>query len=81
MFNFAYRLTKTEIQLENMKNKEIKSELLKGQQFGNESADWFTLNRCHIDGGKVIVIRGEYHFYKTVDSFSKRISQLIRRGY
>jgi len=63
--------------------KEVKSELLKGTQFGNEVADWFTLNREHIDPkeAKVIVIGGEYKFYKNIDSYAKRIVELIKRGY
>lgn len=63
-----------------MNTQEIKKALLNGAQFGNEAADWYTLNRCHVDGGKIIVINGRYCFYKTLDSFAVRIGQLIKKG-
>ena len=61
-----------------MKAKEIKIELLKGAKFENEKADWFVVNK---DGYHIIVKEGRYFFYKTINSLSIRIAQLINRGY
>lgn len=62
-----------------MKAKEIKAELEKGVQFGNESADWYTINRPQ-DGLRMLCIRGENKFFKNMDSYAKRICRLIKVG-
>ena len=65
-----------------MTAQEIKKELLKGKQtqYGNEAADWFTINRPE-ENTRIIYFGLEPKFYKTIDSYAKRISQLIKRGY
>tara|TARA_R110000851_G_scaffold257874_1_gene410320 strand:- start:331 stop:528 length:198 start_codon:yes stop_codon:yes gene_type:complete len=65
-----------------MTTQEIKAELLKGRevQFGNESADWYTVNRPE-ENTRVICFGTEAKFYKCIDSYAKRISQLVKRGY
>jgi len=63
-----------------MNTQEIKEMILNGQQFSNEQADWYTLSSPENDR-RIIVIGGEYRFYKTLNSYAKRISQLIKRGY
>lgn len=62
-----------------MTTKDIKAELLKGVQFGNEVADWYTINRPN-EGLRMLSVRGENKFFKTIDSYAKRISQLIKTG-
>ena len=64
----------------NMKTKQIIIDLQKGLQFENESADWFTLSNPKLEQ-RIISIRGEMFFYKTIESYSKRILQLIKRGF
>ena len=59
---------------------DIKDDILKGQQFGNEAANWFTLFRVK-DRMFVIDIREKMYWYKNVDSAAKRVAQLIKRGY
>ena len=65
-----------------MTTQEIKAELLKGRevQFGNESADWYTVNRPE-ENTRIIFFGTEIKFYKSIDSYAKRISQLVKRGY
>ena len=65
-----------------MTTQEIKVELLKGKQtqFGNESADWHTINRPE-ENTRIIFFGCEPKFYKNINSYAKRISQLIKRGY
>lgn len=63
-----------------MENQEIKSALLKGQNFGNESANWYSV--CKPSENLFWIVIGEKNvFYKNIDSAAKRISQLIKRGY
>jgi len=61
---------------------EIKTELLKGKQtqYGNEAADWFTINRPE-ENERIIFFGTSPRFYKNIDSYAKRIFQLINRGY
>lgn len=56
---------------------DIKDDILKGEQFGNEAANWFTLFRVK-DKMFVIYIRDKKYYYKNVDSAAKRVAQLIR---
>ena len=58
----------------------IREELIKGENFENESADWYTLNNPK-NNVRMIVIRGENKFYKNIDSYAKRVVQLLKRGY
>ena len=63
-----------------MTTKEIKSALLKGQNFGNEAANWYSL--CKPSENIFYIVIGERNlFCKNVDSAAKRILQLINRGY
>jgi len=59
---------------------QIKEQLLNGEQFQNELADWFTLNNPS-RGLRIITIKGEDKFYQDINSYAKRVSQLIKRGY
>jgi hypothetical protein len=63
-----------------MKFQEIKSALLEGQQFGNDTANWFTISR---PSERIfwIVIGERYLCCKNINSAARRISQLIKRGY
>ena len=63
-----------------MKAKEVKEALLKGTSFSNEKAGWYTLVNTD---KKVywIVIKGRNLFCKNLDSCSRRITQLINKGY
>jgi hypothetical protein len=63
-----------------MTNKEIKKCLLEGQNFGNEVAGWYSICRP-IEGLYMIVIGERNLFCKDIDSASKRISNLINRGF
>ena len=58
----------------------IREELIKGENFENDSADWYTLNNPK-NNVRMIVIRGENKFYKNIDSYAKRVVQLLKRGY
>jgi hypothetical protein len=63
-----------------MTTQEIKSALLEGQNFGNESANWYSL--CKPSENLFWIVIGERNlFCKNIDSAAKRISQLIKRGY
>jgi hypothetical protein len=68
-----------------MKFQEIKSALLEGQQFGNDTANWFTINRPSTNRPSErvfwIVIGERYLCCKNINSAARRISQLIKRGY
>ena len=65
-----------------MTTQEIKAELLKGRkvQFGNDSANWYTVNRPE-ENTRIIFFGTEAKFYKSINSYAKRVSQLINRGY
>jgi len=63
-----------------MKSQEIKTALLEGHNFENESANWYSL--CKPSQNIYwIVIQDRNLFCKNIDSAAKRISQLIKRGY
>lgn len=63
-----------------MTTKEIKLALLEGKNFGNERADWYSV--CKPSENLFwIVICERNLFCKNIESASKRISQLIKRGY
>ena len=63
-----------------METREIKAALLKGQQFSNDAADWFTV----VDPSKnrfFICYNGiDYRSYKNINSVSQRVAQLLNRG-
>jgi hypothetical protein len=63
-----------------MTTKEIKSALLEGQNFGNESANWYSVCRPS-ENLFLIVIAERNLFCKNIESAAKRISQLIKRGF
>tara|TARA_B110000285_G_C15011643_1_gene556742 strand:- start:679 stop:903 length:225 start_codon:yes stop_codon:yes gene_type:complete len=69
-------------EIEIMTTQEIKVELLKGKQtqYSNENADWYTVNRPN-ENTRIIFFGGEPKFYKSINSYAKRISQLINKGY
>ena len=76
MFAIIFVLTKQK----GMTSKDIKAALLNGQNFGNESAGWYTL--CKPSEGRfIIVIADKYVFCKSIGSAARRIFQLINRGY
>ena len=59
---------------------EIKKSLLEGQNFGNESANWYSV--CRPNEKLFMIVIGERNlFCKNIESAAKRISQLIKRGY
>jgi hypothetical protein len=63
-----------------MTTQEIKSALLEGKNFGNEVANWYSV--CRPSEKIFWIVIGERNlFCKNIESASKRISQLIRRGY
>lgn len=63
-----------------MKTKEIKSALLEGKNFGNETANWYSV--CRPCENLFWIVIGERNlFCKNIESAAKRISQLIKRGY
>jgi hypothetical protein len=63
-----------------MTTQEIKSALLEGQNFANESANWFS--QCKPSHNLFLIVIAERNlFCKNVDSAAKRISQLLKRGY
>lgn len=63
-----------------MKTKEIKTELLNGKNFENQSAKWYSI--CNPSKNLFwIVIQEKNVFFKDIDSIARRISQLIKRGY
>lgn len=67
-------------QIKKMTTTEIKKSLLQGNQFENESANWYSLCRPS-ENLFWIVISDRNVFCKNIDSAAKRISQLIKRGY
>ena len=63
-----------------MTSSEIKSALLKGQNFGNEVANWYSV--CKPSENIFWIVIGERNlFCKNIDSAAKRIAQLLNRGY
>ena len=63
-----------------MTTQEIKLSLLKGQNFGNEVANWYSL--CKPSENIFLIVIGERNlFCKNIDSAAKRIAQLLNRGY
>lgn len=63
-----------------MQTKQIIIDLQKGNQFSNERADWSTLSNPRLEQ-RIIVIDGEMFWYKTIESYAKRILQLTKRGF
>ena len=63
-----------------MKTQEIKLQLLNGENFSNESANWYSLCKPS-QNIFLIVIREKNIFFKNIDGAAKRISQLLNRGY
>lgn len=63
-----------------MKKQDIINEILNGSQFANESANWWSVSNPK---NKVfmISINDKDFFYNNIDSFAKRIVQLLKRGY
>ena len=59
---------------------EIKKALENGEQFENQSGNWWTLNNPK-KNLRIIVRGGEMFFYKNMGSYAKRVKQLINRGY
>ena len=63
-----------------MKTAEIKTALLEGKNFGNDSSNWFTL--CKPSENRFIIMIGDKILtYKNVDSTAKRVLRLINKGY
>ena len=63
-----------------MTTQEIKKAILSGENFGNESANWYSV--CNPKNNLFWIVIGERNlFCKNIDSVSKRIAQLIKRGY
>ena len=63
-----------------MTTQEIKLAILQGQNFGNDAANWYSF--CKPSENLFWIVIGERNFfYKNIQSVSKRISQLIKRGY
>ena len=58
---------------------EIKEALIKGQNFSNESANWYTQNYGF--GALIIWFNDTPIYYKNFTSYAKRIKQLKNRGY
>ena len=63
-----------------MKTAAIKSALLNGNQFQNDAANWYSLCKP-ADNRFILVINEETKIYKNIDSISRRIYQLLKRGY
>jgi hypothetical protein len=59
---------------------DVKVELQNGQNFENERADWLTLNKPSANR-RLLCIRGDIKEYKTINSYAKRVYQLINKGY
>lgn len=63
-----------------MTTKEIKKAILNGENFINESANWYSV--CNPSKNLFwLVINERNLFCKNIDSVSKRIAQLLKRGY
>jgi len=59
---------------------EIKAELLNGENFGNEAADWFTLNRIKYTGEMMIQIGDDIHFFSTQTKYTNAVVKLLKSG-
>jgi hypothetical protein len=71
-----------------MTYKEIKESLEDGKQFKIDDifGGWSTVNRIKIDGALQIMYfdksgKAELRSYKTIDSYAKRIKELLNTGY
>jgi hypothetical protein len=62
-----------------MRTSEIKTALTNSQQFGNETANWYTL--CSVKRNYfIIVINDKEVFFKSLNAAARRISKLINTG-
>lgn len=59
---------------------EIKTALENGEQFENLESNWYTLNNPN-QNRRVIVINDEFVSYKSIESYAKRVKQLINKGF
>lgn len=59
---------------------EIKNNLKQGKQYQNLNSNWYTINRPK-ENFRAIVINEEIKFYKTINSYAKRVKQLLNKGY
>ncbi len=59
---------------------EIKEELLNGKNFGNESADWMTLNRIKYTGEMMIQINDDIHIFSTILKYTNAVVKLLNTG-
>lgn len=57
---------------------EIKQNLEKGENYG--TSNWYTINRHHKDGLKVIVINDKDYFFESLDSYARKVKKLLNRG-
>lgn len=73
-----------------MKNLEIKTALENGQNFGNDAAGWYTVNRPSENTRYIVFVQGfhersksgdDHVGYKNYSSYAKRVFQLMARGY
>jgi len=62
-----------------MKTQEIKQALLNGQQFTNEVSNWYSV--CNPSKNLFWIVLGDKNlFYNNIDSLSRKISQLLKKG-
>lgn len=73
-----------------MKTSEIKAALENGENFGNDAAGWYTVNKAHENTRCIVFVEGHYKrsmrgdsytFCKDYSSMAKRVFQLMARGY
>jgi len=59
---------------------QTKLDLLSGQNFGNEAADWYTMNRINFEGEMYIHYRDRTITYKTINSYARAVEKLLNTG-
>lgn len=59
---------------------QIKTDLQNGENFENESADWYTLNKKE-DSLRIIYVRGEFRQYANLSSYAKAVKRLMNTGW
>lgn len=63
-----------------MNKTDIKNGILNGQQFGNDAADWNTVNRINKDGKMFLRIGETYKGFTTVEKYANAILKLLNTG-
>ena len=63
-----------------MKTSDITNELKSGTQFGNEAANWYTINRPQ-ENFFMLVLNDKNYFFHSITKYAKRVARLMKTGH